>query len=286
MWQKVAFVCVLLIALATIGVYIGFGQFKDRFISKSYNVCSDSDFQHVLLPSGFLIKLHYLLHIADEILTAANVRYFSIGGTLLSIERTGYLTPWDDDGDLGLLKEDFVANEKKIQTLIDQHRVYLRDPFKLADLGVFQLCLREDHPIHLEYPTDEQPFVDWMLYCCQNMQQVRENGAEPIYNFASTRQQAIFPRSYILHSELFPLQRKPLKAFSDHRAAQSNASGAPRNYETRLVTANKTLPMLAREYGKADAPDSWKTEFLASSHRSGYLFVKPCKLTREQVMAL
>ena len=58
--------------------------------------------------------LYRLIHFIDNILTENKIRYWITGGTLLGAVRHSGLIPWDDDGDICILKED----EPKLRKLV------------------------------------------------------------------------------------------------------------------------------------------------------------------------
>jgi len=280
-------VCAIVAMLIVIGVgaYFSVAALGTRFSAekKTYSFCSEQDFEHVRLEPTFLLKLHHLLYVSDKILTEANVRYCAIGGTLLSMERSGYLTPWDDDGDLAVFESDLNARRTKVDALLKEHKVHLTEPFSFfANLGVFHLRLDDDHPLNKRWPSDDQPFVDWMLFA-PLAGRVDSKYREPIHHFARKGERDIFPKSYITERQMFPLRRQPLKVFSDKQEALLDPELAVENCTLWLVSPANNAPLLTREYGTAAEPEMWRTCYLASSHRSALLFVKPCRLTDAQI---
>lgn len=272
----VALMTVAFVAVVGLGV-LAWNTFQSRFVSKNYAMCSDEQFLHVRLPPNYLLKLHHLLRISHEILTEANVRYISIGGTLLSMARDGYLTPWDDDGDLAIFENDYNENRAKIAELMKKHRVHLNDPFWLLDTGVFHLRLDDDHPLQSLYPSEDQPFVDWMLFK-RHSGDINGENVNHYYHYARPRQCKVFPIDYFTSEEMFPIQTMPLYAFSERMAKEHNLP----NPRIELATPNGTMSSLNRSFGTAENPEMWRSCYLASSHRSAGLFIKPCKLTPEQ----
>lgn len=273
--------CVLTLIVSALCVF-AWNTFQSRFTADEFSECTEEQFKHVRLEPNYLLKLAYLISISDKILREANVRYCAIGGVLLAVERTGYLTPWDDDGDLCVFQADFDAHQAKLQSLLRKHGVRLVDAFWPADLGVFQLHFNDDHPMHQTHPTDQQPFVDWMLYSPE-----ATNDGSVRMNFTSPRQRVIFPNSFLRLSELFPLRRQTVSVFSKQTARQLAAQGYDDAHQTvEFVTPNDIVSILNREYGTRHHPELWKTCFLASSHRSPELFIKACKLTEDQIKRL
>lgn len=275
---RIVLICVFLVLLFGISVVCAekLRSFQSRFNSKEYKLCSEQNFQHVRLESNFLLKLLHLLWVTDKIFTETSVRYCAIGGTLLSIERNGYLTPWDDDGDVCVFESDYKLRENDIKLLLDEHKVQLTDPFWFANLKVLQLRLIDDHPFQKKFPTDEQPFVDWMMFKPERI----ANGAVRM-NFSSDDQKKLFPKSYLKLENLFPLRRKKLETFSAKVAVSEDE-----NFSVNLRVPNNPLPLLNRDYGTQEEPEKWRYCYLASSHRSAFLFVDPCQLTKQQILNL
>ena len=51
--------------------------------------------------------IYQMLYDIHRILTFYDVDYWAIGGTLLGAIRHGGLIPWDDDGDIGIMKKEY-----------------------------------------------------------------------------------------------------------------------------------------------------------------------------------
>ena len=83
----------------------------------------------------------------NEIAQKYNIKYVAVSGTLLGLNRHGGMIVWDDDIDLGLLREDF-------QKVIDCSSIFsktglnlkrnLADLFKLGVLDIFLLTETQD----------------------------------------------------------------------------------------------------------------------------------------------
>jgi len=199
-----------------IAVFI-YREFQSRFNGSAYETCTDEEFEHIHLEPNYLLKLHYLLHVSNEILKRAKVQYVTISGTLLSIFRTGFLTPWDDDGDLNVYKPDFQRNKLHIDQLMKQYGVYLNDPFWMAKLEIFQLKLVDGHPMQQKYPSEKEPFVDWVLYekmTKEVSEQYQDHEGRAVYHFSSPRERELFPREFLFEDEIYPIEEAPLTAFS------------------------------------------------------------------------
>ena len=60
----------------------------------------------------------------DRICKKHNIRYFLVGGSLLGAIRHGGYIPWDDDLDLGMLREDYERFRKIVPTELDERFFY------------------------------------------------------------------------------------------------------------------------------------------------------------------
>jgi len=282
----------VMVIVSIIAIVIFFGisvfiykQFQCRFNSNDYAMCSDEDFDQVHLEPNYLIKLHYLLHISDKILKMAKVEYVAISGTLLSMFRTEFLTPWDDDGDLNVNKADFEQSKSKIDQLLQHFGLYLNDPFWFAKLEIFQLKMVDGHPLQAKYPSAREPFVDWVLYekmTTEDAHGYENSNGRDVYHFSSPRERELFPREFLFSDELYPIRQKSLAVFS---AAAAKRLGVE-NPTLSLDVPNNAISFLNRAYGAKNDKSMWRDCYLASSHQSMTLFVKPCKLTENQVQRL
>ncbi|MCW3795107.1 LicD family protein [Paenibacillus sp. LS1] len=73
-----------------------------------------------------LIQIEMLTEV-DRICRLHNINYAMIGGTMLgAIRHKGYI-PWDDDADIGLLREEYEKFRKVCETDLDHSRFYFQD---------------------------------------------------------------------------------------------------------------------------------------------------------------
>ncbi|CQR58605.1 LicD family protein [Paenibacillus riograndensis] len=73
-----------------------------------------------------LIQVEMLAEV-DRICRLHHINYAMIGGTMLgAIRHKGYI-PWDDDADIGLLREEYEKFRKVCETDLDHERFYFQD---------------------------------------------------------------------------------------------------------------------------------------------------------------
>lgn len=73
-----------------------------------------------------LIQIEMLAEV-DRICRLHNINYAMIGGTMLgAIRHKGYI-PWDDDADIGLLRDEYEKFRKVCETDLDHDRFYFQD---------------------------------------------------------------------------------------------------------------------------------------------------------------
>jgi len=94
-YYKYIFYFILIIFIINIISYVN--------IYENYKTC---DFGHVYLTKNQLNDLKDLLLNFIYFANKNDVKYFAISGTLIGCIRNGGLIPYDDDIDLGILKED------------------------------------------------------------------------------------------------------------------------------------------------------------------------------------
>lgn len=65
-----------------------------------------------------------MLKVIDKICVDNGIRYFLAGGTLLGAIRSGEVIPWDDDLDIGILREDYEKFRKACETQLPEGYSY------------------------------------------------------------------------------------------------------------------------------------------------------------------
>ncbi|WP_297968039.1 phosphorylcholine transferase LicD, partial [uncultured Anaerovibrio sp.] len=63
----------------------------------------------------------------DRICKKCNIKYNMVGGTMLgAIRHKGYI-PWDDDADIGFLREGYEKFREACKTELDHEKFYMQD---------------------------------------------------------------------------------------------------------------------------------------------------------------
>lgn len=135
----------------------------------------------------------------DKLFLEYGITYWMEGGTLLGAVRHKDVIPWDDDGDLSILKSD----EQKLHTLVP----------KLRKKGYHLVKTKYCYKI---YPIDGQiirgdksrnyrfPFVDIFVVSKFNN----------IYHYSDLSTRSMWPIFYHFDSDLFPLRRYQFHNFT------------------------------------------------------------------------
>lgn len=122
----------------------------------------------------------------DRICKKCGIRYCMVGGTMLgAIRHKGYI-PWDDDADIGFLREEYEKFREACKTELDSERYYMQDlrdtPGYRWGYGKLRRCNtefirlnQEDMPYGMGISIDLMPFDNvpdgfwtkrWHFLCC------------------------------------------------------------------------------------------------------------------------
>lgn len=142
-------------------------------------VCiSIRSYNPVFLSNNKKQKLYEGMQKTDQILKNNKIPYFAICGTLLGVIRDKEIIPWDDDIDIGILKEDM-------------------DKFNSINFSNYNLS---SHPASLEnigkIYIDKDTYIDIFVFEKKN----------DIYQYTGESARKAWPNEYFKIEELFPLQ--------------------------------------------------------------------------------
>lgn len=131
------------------------------------------------MPQKTQKNLYESLGKLQSALIQYQIPYFMIAGTALGALRHKGVIPWDDDADIGILKEDI-------------------DRFNSIDFSAFGLTAT---PVSVKgcgkvYGPNDPVYIDIFPF-------EKVNG---VYQYAEEKARRIWPNEYFLDGELFPLQ--------------------------------------------------------------------------------
>jgi phosphorylcholine metabolism protein LicD len=140
-----------------------------------------------ILTDDMKYHLFILLNKLDSILRENNIRYFIIGGTLLGSVRNSKFIPWDDDADIGILKEDLERFNK-----INFEKYGLKNKSVCSD-GIGKIMFKDKYD---NINKMEGVFVDVFTF----------EKIENKYMFTFDKAREWWPNEYFYEDELFPLK--------------------------------------------------------------------------------
>lgn len=182
-------------------------------------------------PNNILKKIIRMLKDIDELFSKHNITYWIDGGTLLGAVRHNGIIPWDDDGDICVLKKD----EKKMLSLIGKFNKmgygfssfwggYKLFPLNGLDIKFknrnWQWSLKDKELQIQENFNYKYPFIDIFI----------ADRFDDKYHFTNKKVREIWKNYYHFENDLFPLKRYK---FND----------------IELSGPNNPIPYLDRAYG-------------------------------------
>ena len=104
--------------------------------------------EEIVIRQGYQIspeELHQIQQIqieliceVDRICKKHRIRYNMVGGTMLgAVRHKGYI-PWDDDADIGFLREEYEKFRGICKTELDPEKYYIQDFRDRIPLGVWK----------------------------------------------------------------------------------------------------------------------------------------------------
>lgn len=159
------------------------------------------------------VKLIYqMLYDIHQIFGLYNLKYWSIGGTFLGVARHKGLIPWDDDGDLGIMKKD-IEKFKKLRSIFRKCGYSITPAF--FGFKIFYTKRRKIKNFKYSFP-----FVDIFVY--------KKIGKYIKPAYKSVRDE--WPKDYFLPSELTHLKLQRFGNYSlycpsDHQRYLSTLYG-------------------------------------------------------------
>ena len=116
-----------------------------------------------------------LLKEADRICRKNSIRYVIIAGTLLGAVRHGGFIPWDDDADIGLLREDYEKFRQACERDLDHERFYFQDHRNTPGYRWGYGKLRRKDTLFLREHQEHMPYEQGVFIDIFPLDQVPEN---------------------------------------------------------------------------------------------------------------
>ena len=104
-----------------------------------------------------LIELEMLIEV-DRICKKCNIKYAIAGGTLLGAVRHQGFIPWDDDADVGMLREEYEKFRMACETELDHTRFYFQDNRNTEGYRWGYGKLRRKNTIFLREHQEHMPY--------------------------------------------------------------------------------------------------------------------------------
>ena len=116
-----------------------------------------------------------LLQEADRICRKNNIRYAIIAGTLLGAVRHGGFIPWDDDADIGMLREEYEKFRDACERDLDHERFYFQDHHNTPGYRWGYGKLRRKDTLFLREHQEHMPYEQGIFIDIFPLDQVPEN---------------------------------------------------------------------------------------------------------------
>lgn len=116
-----------------------------------------------------------LLKEADRICRKNSIRYVIIAGTLLGAVRHGGFIPWDDDADIGMLREDYEKFRLACEHDLDHDRFYFQDHRNTPGYRWGYGKLRRKNTLFLREHQEHMPYKLGVFIDIFPLDQVPEN---------------------------------------------------------------------------------------------------------------
>ncbi len=116
-----------------------------------------------------------MLQEVDRICRKNNIRYVIIAGTLLGAVRHGGFIPWDDDADIGMLREEYEKFRLACERDLDHERFYFQDHRNTPGYRWGYGKLRRKDTLFLREHQEHMPYEQGVFIDIFPLDQVPEN---------------------------------------------------------------------------------------------------------------
>ncbi len=104
-----------------------------------------------------MIELEMLIEV-DRICRKCNIKYNILAGTMLGAVRHNGFIPWDDDADIGMLRDEYEKFRKACKTELDTTRFYFQDYRKTKGYRWGYGKIRRKKTLFLRENQDHMPY--------------------------------------------------------------------------------------------------------------------------------
>lgn len=191
-----------------------------------------------------LIQMEMLAEV-DRICRLHNINYTMIGGTMLgAVRHKGYI-PWDDDADIGLLREEYEKFRKVCETDLDHDRFYFQDMRATPGYRWGYGKIRRKDTYFLREGQAHMPYESGIFIDIFPFDNVPDGKlAEKIHNLHCTIIRKILwsevgkniDKNLLMRGVYFLLSMIPLEMVSNHLQRFSARSNHKKSQRVRVLT--------------------------------------------------
>ncbi|MCR2806722.1 LicD family protein [Paenibacillus soyae] len=191
-----------------------------------------------------LIQIEMLAEV-DRICRLHHINYAMIGGTMLgAIRHKGYI-PWDDDADIGLLREEYEKFRKACETDLDHNRFYFQDMRATPGYRWGYGKIRRKNTYFLREGQAHMPYESGIFIDIFPFDNVPDGKlAEKLHNLHCTIIRKILwsevgkktDKNPLLRFVFFVLSKIPLKMVSNHLQRFAEEGNHKKSRRVRTIT--------------------------------------------------
>lgn len=159
-----------------------------------------------------MIELEMLVEV-DRICRKCGIRYNIIAGTMLGAVRHGGFIPWDDDADVGMLRDEYEKFRRVVKKELDSTRFYFQDYRSTKGYRWGYGKLRRKNTLFLRENQDHMPYEQGVFIDIFPMDGVPDNyGLRVLHDMTCYCVRKILWSEVGKYSDKNPLKRLAFKA--------------------------------------------------------------------------